>query len=102
MLDLTVKKIFENRSLAVATMHGKEKVIGPVLEDALGVKIVLPSQFNSDQFGTFSGEVERTLSPLEAARKKCLLAAELTGASLVVASEGSFGPHPAIYFVPAD
>lgn len=102
MIDLSVKKFFEKRVLAVATMHGKEQVIGPILKDSFGVTTIVPSQCNTDQFGTFSGELERTLSPLEAAREKCLLAAQLTGATLAVANEGSFGPHPAIYFVPAD
>lgn len=102
MTNPIAKKYFENRKIAIATMHGKEQVIAPVLQNSLGLEIIVPSQLNTDQLGTFSGEVERLLSPLEAARKKCLMAAEMTGATLAVASEGSFGPHPAFYFIPAD
>lgn len=98
----SANKFFENRKIAIATMHGKEQVIAPVLQESLGIEFVVPQQLNTDQLGTFSGEVERLLSPLEAARKKCLMAAELTGATLAIASEGSFGPHPAFYFLPAD
>jgi len=58
--------------------------------------------YDTDQFGTFTGEVERTLSPLETLRKKCLDAMELYNMDLAIANEGSFGAHPALYFVPAD
>lgn len=83
-------------------MHGKEAVIAPVLQRELGVKIRVPACFDTDRFGTFSGEVERPEDPLETARMKCRAAADLTGCSLAVASEGSFGPHPAAFFLPAD
>lgn len=100
--DPIVKKYFGKRKIAIASMHGKQQVIAPVLQESLGLEFVVPQQLNTDQLGTFSGEVERLLSPLEVARKKCLMAAELTGATLAIASEGSFGPHPAFYFLPAD
>lgn len=83
-------------------MHGKETVMIPVLERDLGVNVCVPSCFDTDTFGTFSGEVERPEDPLETARMKCRAAAELTGCSLAVASEGSFGPHPGAFFLPAD
>ncbi|MFX5009088.1 DUF6671 family protein, partial [Acinetobacter baumannii] len=73
-----------------------------LLEEALGVTCIIPAEFNSDIFGTFSGEIERELNPLETARKKCYAAMELTGCYLAIASEGSFGAHPIIGFVPAD
>jgi len=94
--------IFSGRALVIATMHQKEKVLAPVLSSQLGVLPIVPIQFDTDQFGTFSGEVERPLNPLDTARLKCLHAYERTGTSLVVASEGSFGPHPVIGFIPAD
>ena len=57
---------------------------------------------NTDEFGTFSGEVERTKAPLEAARQKCMRAIELSHCDLAVASEGSFGPHPVAGFLPVN
>ena len=33
---------------------------------------------------------------------KCLLAMEASNCDLGIASEGSFGPHPNLFFVPAD
>ncbi len=61
-----------------------------------------PNELNTDQLGTFSGEIERVLSPIDAAREKCKLAFESTDIDLVISSEGSFGPHPSYFFAPSD
>ncbi len=81
---------FKNRSVIIATKHRKEAAIAQVLEAQLGVKTVVPEQFDTDQFGTFSGEVERKDDPITTARVKCMKALELFGGDLVVASEGVF------------
>lgn len=94
--------LYAGRKLAIATKHGKEAVLGPPLEQLLGVDILVPADFDTDVFGTFSGEVERLLSPLETARRKARQAMHVSGAFMAVASEGSFGPHPALPFVPSD
>jgi hypothetical protein len=94
--------MFAERKLVIATKHGKEQVIAPHLERALGVSCFVASDLDTDQLGTFSGEVARTLDPIAAAVLKCEMAMALTGCDLAVASEGSFGPHPAMYFVSAD
>ncbi len=93
---------FGGRKLLIATKHQKEKVIAPLLEEALGVKCFIDPAFDSDQFGTFSGEVEREADPLSTLRKKCRAAAAANSCDLVVGSEGSFGPHPVIGMIPAD
>lgn len=95
-------EIFENRKLVIATKHKKEQLIQPLLEQSIGVQCVLPDSFDTDQLGTFSGEVERKLDPLETARLKCEMAMDETGCDLAVASEGSFGQHPSIIFTSAD
>ncbi len=92
---------FEGREIRIATMHGKEKVIGPALEEAFKMKYSVAT-FDTDLLGTFSGEVERVLAPLEAAREKCRLALENDNAEIAIASEGSFGTHPTLYFMPSD
>ena len=97
-----LKSMFENRTLLIATKHRKEEVISPIFENYLGVKCIVPADFDSDILGTFSGEIERKDNPLETARKKCLLALENSGYDLAIASEGSFGPHPSAYFIAAD
>ena len=94
--------MFKGRKLVIATKHDKEKVIGPLIEAAVGVHCFIPENFDTDLLGTFTGEVERKDDPLTTLRNKCLKALELTGCNLGIASEGSFGPHPSIFFVPAD
>jgi hypothetical protein len=94
--------MFEGRKLFIATKHKKEQVITKHLEKGLKVKCEVKDDYDTDSFGTFTGEIERELSPLETVRNKCLRGMEKYGYDLGVASEGSFGPHPAIYFAPAD
>lgn len=93
--------LFYNRKLVIATMHGKETVLAPLLQQQLGV-VCITTPLDTDQFGTFSGEVERRGSPLDAAIAKCRLACAAVGTDLAVASEGSFGPHPVIGLVPGN
>ncbi|MFT5713505.1 MAG: hypothetical protein ACI9WT_000040 [Flavobacterium sp.] len=94
--------MFEGRALVIATKHNKEKVIAPVLERELGVKCFVISNIDTDELGTFTGEVERKEDPITTARNKCLLAMKLSNCDMAIASEGSFGPHPSIFFVHAD
>ncbi|MEA5597461.1 DUF6671 family protein [Rivularia sp. UHCC 0363] len=94
-----------NRTAVLATMHGKEQVIAPLLIE-LGISVLLPSEldieFNTDQFGTFSREIKRAGSQQEAARIKAEQALQLTGLNLAIASEGAFGPHPALPYLPCN
>jgi len=80
-------------------MHQKEKVMGPILEKELGVNVVVPENFDTDRFGTFTKEVARAGNQLEAARSKALAAMKLLKCDLGVASEGSFGTHPSMPFI---
>jgi hypothetical protein len=55
---------------------------------------------DTDTFGTFSRDVERTGSQLDAARAKIAAGFEYAPYARVgIASEGSFGPHPYIPFL---
>ncbi|MEQ8244122.1 DUF6671 family protein [Fulvivirga sp.] len=94
--------LFYGRKLAIATKHHKEKVIAQKVASKLGVLPFVPSGLDTDQLGTFTGEIERILSPLEAARKKCEMAMDMAGCDLAIASEGSFGSHPSLIFVPGN
>lgn len=94
--------MFSNRKLIIATKHEKEKVIAPLMEAALGVSCYVNDNFDTDLLGTFTGEIDRKLDPIATARQKCLLAMELSNCDLGIASEGSFGPHPTLFFASAD
>lgn len=91
--------LFKNRDLLIATKHHKDHVIAPLLEKELGVKCYVDSSFDTDIFGTFTGEVERKDDALTTVKNKCQTAARATNCELVVASEGSFFPHPALTFL---
>ena len=95
-------ELFQNRKLVIATKHEKEKVIKPILENALAVNCFIPSNFDTDQWGTFSGEIERKEDVLNTLRKKCLNAMKENNCDLAIASEGSFGAHPTVFFAHAD
>lgn len=93
---------FQGRKLIIATMHEKEKVIAPILEREIGVNCFTDIHLDTDQLGTFTGEIERKNDVITTLRNKCLLAMKISGCDLAVASEGSFGMHPSIFFVSAD
>jgi hypothetical protein len=93
---------FNGRTAVLATMHQKERVIAPLLEQAIGVRPVVPADFNTDQFGTFTRDVKRPGDQLAAARLKAVKALEITGETLAIASEGTFAPHPAFPYIACD
>lgn len=95
-------KFFKDRKLIIATKHQKESVITPLIERHLQVKVFVPSDFDTDKFGTFSGEISRKGNALETIKEKCLTAMNEYGYDLGIASEGSFGAHPSIFFAHAD
>ncbi len=85
-----------DRCVVFATMHGKEKLAREPFARELGAEVVGAVGLNTDQFGTFSHEIERTLTPRLAARAKARLSLKLSGEHYALASEGSysssFGP----------
>ncbi len=83
-------------------MHQKERVIAPILEAKLGVQLMMPQGLNTDEFGTFTREINRPGDQLHTARLKAEKAMTLTGTTLAIASEGSFGPHPAVPWLACD
>lgn len=91
--------LFANRVGILATMHHKEKVIAPLLEQHLGIKVVVPENFDTDEFGTFTREIKRTGDQVEAAILKAEKGLALTGETLALASEGTFGPHPLVPYL---
>lgn len=85
---------FVGTRIALLTQHGKERVIAPVLEPALQCQVVLVQGYDTDQLGTFTREIPRLGTQLEAARRKARIGMELSGLPVGLASEGSFGPDP--------
>lgn len=89
---------FADLTFVVATLHHKSEAIAPHLQKQLQMRFAGEVAVDTDSLGTFSGEVERTLEPKQAAREKCRLALLKNDSSVAIATEGSFFPHPAIPF----
>lgn len=85
---------FWQQKIALLTQHGKERVINPVLESALGCTVEHIHGYDTDVLGTFTRDIPRDGTQLEAARKKARMGMTLSGLPVGVASEGSFGPDP--------
>lgn len=78
------------------TAHGKEQQVAQAFADVLGAQVTAPPGVETDQFGTFTGDVPRALSPLAAARAKARLAVTASGHPYALASEASYGRLPGI------
>lgn len=91
---------YAGRVAALATRHGKETLLVPALA-ACGLRVVV-ADVDTDAFGTFTGEVPRRGEPLEVAERKARAAMAAAGTEAGLASEGSFGPHPAAPILTAD
>ena len=85
---------------ALATKHGKEAIFQPAFA-TINISVVV-TDINTDLFGTFAGEVEREGSARDTAERKARAAIDASGLPIGLASEGSFGPHPATPFLLAD
>jgi hypothetical protein len=85
---------YAGRQVVLLTKHGKQDLLKDTFESDLGCSLLHTDAFDTDQLGTFTREVGRAGSQLEAARRKARIGMELTGVSIGIASEGSFGPDP--------
>ncbi len=97
MAPRAASAVLAGRQASLATLHGKERAVAPALA-RLGIAVtVVP--VDTDALGTFTGEVERALPPRETVVAKARLGMAASGLDLGLASEASFGPHPALPFV---
>lgn len=85
---------------ALATKHGKEAIFAPLLAP-LDIDVVV-SDLDTDMFGTFAGEIERTGTPHDVVVAKARAAASASHTRFGLSSEGSFGPHASVPFVMVD
>jgi hypothetical protein len=87
-------RLYAGRRVVLLTQHGKEAILGPVLNAAIGCKVERVDGFDTDQLGTFTREVPRAGTQLEAARRKASIGMDLAGCDLGLASEGAFVRDP--------
>lgn len=88
-------------TVALATRHGKERVIGRALRHGLGADLLHVREVDTDALGSFCGGIPRRGTALEACLAKAEAALEAGGTACAIASEGSFGPHPGVPFLAA-
>ena len=81
--------------ICLTSQHHKERALQRPFRWGLGAELAV-CRCDTDQLGSFSGEVERPADALETCRRKARLGLEQTGLPVGLASEGSFGPHPAV------
>lgn len=91
---------YAGREIALLTKHGKQRVIAPALRDALGCRVRHVEDFDTDQLGTFTRDIPRFGTQMEAARKKARIAMKLSGLPFGLGSEGAFVPDPIIGMTP--
>ena len=95
-----IPRHYRDRRVALLTQHGKERIVAPVLGVALGCLIERVDGYDTDLLGTFTRDIPRAGTQIEAARRKARLGMELSGLPLGMASEGSFGPDPVVGLLP--
>lgn len=92
--------LYQGRRVAFLTQHGKQHLVRDRLKDALGCHLVHTDAYDTDKLGTFTNEVVRLGSQLDAVRAKATIGMDLTGLPVGMASEGAFGPDPFVGFTP--
>ena len=92
---------YQNQEAVIATKHEKGRLIASTFAEHLDIKI-REINIDTDQLGTFSGEVERVGSAREVVVKKAKLGLTASGVPLGMASEGSIGADPLIPFINSD
>jgi hypothetical protein len=85
----------------LTTKHGKGLQIAPAFSQHLKMKVE-EFEVDTDQLGTFSGEIERIGSAREVVIKKAELGILKSGCPIGIASEGSIGADPIIPFINSD
>lgn len=88
------------KSACLLTKHGKETLLQPLINEALGLSLVRTNEFDTDLLGTFDGIVKRIRSPLNNARYKAKKACELNDSDVGIGSEGSFSTDNVTGLIP--
>ena len=91
---------YNGAGFALGTMHAKERAMARPFARLLGASVIVAEGIDTDAFGTFTGEIARAGTMRDAARAKARRAMDLSGLPQALASEGSYGPHPRIPFIP--
>jgi hypothetical protein len=86
---------YAGAAIALTTRHGKQRALALPFRLGLGAELHL-CEHDTDQLGTFSGEIARAEAAASTCRAKAQMGMQASGLPLGLASEASFGPHPAM------
>jgi len=98
---MSILHSYKGQSVALPTLHQKGSLIAPVFLSRLGMRVT-EFDVDTDQFGSFAGEIKRKGSQLETVRRKALLGLKVSGLHYAIASEGSIGADPEIGLLTSD
>jgi len=82
---------YRAQRIAFGTMHGKQRQVAEPFASVLAATVIAPDGLDTDEFGTFTGDVRRVKTPAEAARAKAELGAAALGVPTALGSEASYG-----------
>src|SRR5574343_996122 len=94
------ESVYLRQNVALLTQHGKEIPLREVLAGGLGCQIQHIGNYDTDRFGSFTRDIARTGSQLDAARAKARMGMQLSGLTIGLASEGAVGPNPVSFLLP--
>ena len=92
---------YSGQTAVLTSKHQKLNQIAPPFAEHIGLGIV-ELDLDTDQLGTFTGEIERLNPPQETAIRKARMGMKASGSALGIASEGSIGPDPLVPFAISD
>ena len=98
---MSIINSYRGQSVALATLHQKGALAQEAFLETLGMRVE-EATVDTDQFGTFSGDVERTLSPKEVLKAKAELGIAHSQSKYGLASEGTIGADPVVGFLNSD
>lgn len=99
-LSNIIESDYCGQRVALLTQHGKQTPLADVLNSRLACQIEHVDGYDTDRLGTFTRDIARAGSQLEAARSKARIGMELAGLTIGLASEGAFGPDPVTFMLP--
>ena len=83
---------YAQQKIGLATMHAKERAVAPPFRRLLDANVVVAPRLDTDQLGTFSGEIPRPGDLVHTALLKADLVFGALDVDCALASEGSYGP----------
>ncbi len=98
---MSILNSYRGATVVLPTLHSKGVLAEQAFREHLDMH-VQELAIDTDQFGTFSGDIERKLSPKETAIAKAKLGLSLSGHSYALASEGTIGADPTVPFINSD